>query len=134
TSIMMGDTDRILDLADWGSTADGTGICGHSRSAHGISSTKHLTWILEHISDETGEELPVPTQIPVVDPRDGEKIKSQASEITFLRQLVQDCRHEVSRLFSQIERQQALYEGTKVIRNMVPPKHPIIRHGTLRLA
>ncbi|CAE6510394.1 unnamed protein product [Rhizoctonia solani] len=112
-NIMMGDTDCILDLWDWGNASDGTQISGTSRSGHTALnlSTHYMTWRFELISDALGERLPATIQAPIVDHRAEEIIKSQAAEITFLRQIVQDNRQEVSRLLSHIERLQGLVEG-----------------------
>ncbi|CAE6508329.1 unnamed protein product [Rhizoctonia solani] len=112
-SIMMGDTDRILDLSDWGNTANGTQISASSRIRHGNSPTQHMTWKFERIGDEAREELSAPAQGTgrTVDYHAEEMIKSQAAEIAFLRQLVLDSRQEVSRLLSQLERLQVSYEN-----------------------
>ncbi|KAL5638172.1 hypothetical protein ACGC1H_005018 [Rhizoctonia solani] len=68
------------------------------------------TWIFEHISDTTGEEVIGITQAqaPAVDSRAEELIKSQEVEIAFLRRLVTDGRQEVAKLLSQVDKLQSL--------------------------
>ncbi|CAE6470121.1 unnamed protein product [Rhizoctonia solani] len=78
--IMIGDTDRMLDL-----------IHAYSRARHN-GSTKHRTWRFERISDETGEELPSLTQTKEALSRAEKTIQTQASEIEFLRKLLLDGR------------------------------------------
>ncbi|KAG8755879.1 hypothetical protein FRC11_005718 [Ceratobasidium sp. 423] len=96
--IMMGDTDRILDLIDWSNAADGTCIHGTPRRRHiaGGGSTQHMAWKFEHISDETGEETPSSAQIQDALSRAEKTIQTQAAEIEFLRRLILDSRQEAA--------------------------------------
>ncbi|CAE6417735.1 unnamed protein product [Rhizoctonia solani] len=114
--IIMGDTDRILDLSNWGDRADGTVIFAVSHTQF-TGGPKCRVWIFERISDETDEDSPSLSQT-----REAlicaEKInKTQESEISFLRHLltlslqsqgkdseVLQLKSEVARLTSQVER------------------------------
>ncbi|KAL5638173.1 hypothetical protein ACGC1H_005019 [Rhizoctonia solani] len=89
--IMMGDTDRMLDLVNWGSSTDGTEIRAYSRARHN-GSTKHRTWKFERISDETGEELSSLAQTKEALSRAEKTVQTQAAEIEFLRKLLLDGR------------------------------------------
>ncbi|CAE6435639.1 unnamed protein product [Rhizoctonia solani] len=97
--IMAGDTDRILDLTDWGNAANGTLIYSTCRTRH-TGATKHMAWKFEHLSDETGEETPAQTQTQEALSRSEEIIEAQAAEIQFLRRLVLDLRQDVARMTS----------------------------------
>ncbi|CEL61573.1 hypothetical protein RSOLAG1IB_10136 [Rhizoctonia solani AG-1 IB] len=96
---MAGDTDRILDLTDWGNAANGTLISSTCRTRH-TGATKHMVWKFEHLSDETGEETPAQTQTQEALSRSEEIIEAQAAEIQFLRRLVLDLRQDVARMTS----------------------------------
>ncbi|CAE6346903.1 unnamed protein product [Rhizoctonia solani] len=105
--IMVGDTDLILDLLDWGNKSDGTSIHASSRVLH-TGSTQHMAWKFEHLSDETGEESPTGAQIKEALSRSEKTIEAQAAEIQFLRTLILDIRQDVARITSQTEKLQPL--------------------------
>ncbi|CUA74171.1 hypothetical protein RSOLAG22IIIB_11004 [Rhizoctonia solani] len=86
-AIIMGDTDRILDLNSWGGKADGTKITAFAQPEFTCSECR--TWCFERISDETGEG-PTETQLALV--RAEKTIQNQAAEIEFLRKLLLDSR------------------------------------------
>ncbi|KAL5638158.1 hypothetical protein ACGC1H_005011 [Rhizoctonia solani] len=88
--VMMGDTDRILDLSDG---ADGTKIYAFSHSLH-KGSTGHRVWIFERVNDEAGDD-----RLFATDRRLGE-----AESLSNLSELNQ----KVTRLTSQVERLELL--------------------------
>ncbi|CAE6510389.1 unnamed protein product [Rhizoctonia solani] len=93
--MMMGDTDRILDLGNWGSSADGTRIHGFSHSRHNAS-TIHRVWKFERINDQTGEVSPELAKAKEELSRAQNTIQTQATEIEFLRKLLLDSRQKRS--------------------------------------
>ncbi|CAE6438568.1 unnamed protein product [Rhizoctonia solani] len=97
---MVGDTDQILDLTDWGSTADGTKIYSVPRAKH-VSPTKHMAWQFWYISDETGEESSSLTLVQ-------RTVNVQFTEIKLLREFLLISRQEVAKLTSQMEGSQLL--------------------------
>ncbi|KAL5638174.1 hypothetical protein ACGC1H_005020 [Rhizoctonia solani] len=90
--IMMGDTDRVLDLNSWGGKADGTKITAFSKSEF-KGGPKCRMWRFERINDETGEG---PTEAQLALTRAEKIIQTQAAEIEFLRKLLLDSRQEYS--------------------------------------
>ncbi|CAE6468228.1 unnamed protein product [Rhizoctonia solani] len=107
--IMMGDTDRALDLNDWGNANDGTKITAFCNAQ--LKGPKCRVWKFERINDDSGEETPRPTQIQEALLRAEQVNKAQEAEIVFLRQLVLDGRQQAATLFSQIEWLQGLIGG-----------------------
>ncbi|KDN36994.1 hypothetical protein RSAG8_10447, partial [Rhizoctonia solani AG-8 WAC10335] len=92
--ITIGDTDRGLDLLDWGSTTDGT-IHANSRTRH-TASTHHWCWRFEHINDDTGEEPTSSTQTQPDLSRLETAVQAQAVEIRRLQESLLASRQEVA--------------------------------------
>ncbi|KAF8706698.1 hypothetical protein RHS03_04806, partial [Rhizoctonia solani] len=100
--IMVGDTDRILDLIKWGDKSDGTPIEATHRYRH-TGSTHHMAWKFECLSEDTSEESFTHSEAKEKLSRSEKIIETQAAEIQFLRQLVLDIRQDIARMTSRME-------------------------------
>ncbi|CAE6470135.1 unnamed protein product [Rhizoctonia solani] len=102
--VKMADTHYLLNVSSDRSSDGDTQLCTVSYGYSYLSSeSRSRAWKFEQLSDVTDSELPGVTRTPIVDPRAEERIKSQAAEIAFLRELVLDNRREVAKLLSQME-------------------------------
>ncbi|CAE6539513.1 unnamed protein product [Rhizoctonia solani] len=102
--VKMADTHYLLNVSSDRSSDGDTQLCTVSYGySYPSSESRSRAWKFEQLSDVTDSELPGVTRTPIVDPRAEERIKSQAAEIAFLRELVLDNRREVAKLLSQME-------------------------------
>ncbi|CAE6521184.1 unnamed protein product, partial [Rhizoctonia solani] len=100
--IIIGETDRVVDLTGWGNATDGTKLYVVSRTEH-TGSTQHMAWKFEYLkfSDEMGEESPSLSRAQEALAREQQTVRVQAHEIKLLREFLLASREEIARLTSQ---------------------------------